>query len=113
MRAHQLAEKSGVAKDTLRYYEKIGVITAPRRNANGYRSYNDTHVKELKFIKFAQSVGFPLTKIKKAIPFLANPDPNCPILQATIREQVEQIDSKIQELQSARETLLRWIVKTD
>jgi MerR family copper efflux transcriptional regulator len=110
MKAHEIASKSGVAKDTLRYYEKIGVISAPLRAVNGYRYYSDQHIKELKFIKFAQSVGFPLGKIKLAIPHLANPDPHCPILQATIREQVERIEQKMAELDNAKQVLLKWLV---
>jgi hypothetical protein len=45
-----------------------------------------------------------------AIPHLANPDPFCPILQATIEDQVSHIDAKIAELKSAKQTLLKWLV---
>lgn len=110
MKAHEIVKQTGIAKDTLRYYEKIGVISTPQRTSNGYRYYSAQHVRELKFIKFAQSVGFPLTKIKLAIPHLANPDPFCPILQATIQEQVSHIDAKIAELETAKQTLLKWLV---
>lgn len=109
MQAHQIVKKTGIGKDTLRYYEKIGVISAPQRSANGYRHYNEQHVRELKFVKFAQSVGFPLTKIKLAIPHLANPDPFCPILQATIKQQLKHIDNKINELEQAKQTLVKWL----
>jgi DNA-binding transcriptional MerR regulator len=110
MKAHEVVKQTGIGKDALRYYEKIGVISAPQRTSNGYRHYNTQHLRELKFIKFAQSVGFPLTKIKLAIPHLANPDPFCPILQATIEDQVSHIDAKIAELKSAKQTLLKWLV---
>jgi DNA-binding transcriptional MerR regulator len=110
MKANEIVSKTGIAKDTLRYYEKLGVISAPQRAANGYRHYSEQHIKELKFIKFAQSVGFPLSKIKLAIPHLDNPNPSCPILLATIREQVNHIEQKMTELHAAKQTLLKWLV---
>lgn len=109
MKAHEIVKETGIGKDTLRYYEEIGVISTPKRSSNGYRHYTNQHIRELKFIKFAQSVGFSLTKIKMAIPHLANPDPFCPILQATIQQQVSDIDAKIAELESAKQTLLKWL----
>lgn len=112
MRIQELVTKTGLSKDTLRYYEKIEVISAPQRGANGYRFYNETHLKEIKFIKFAQSVGFPLSKIKLAIPFINKGDPNCPILQANIAEQLEHIDKKMAELAAAKESLSRWLIRS-
>ncbi|MFC4700195.1 MerR family transcriptional regulator [Glaciecola siphonariae] len=109
MRAHEIAESAGVSKDTLRYYEKVGVISSPPRQENGYRRYNADHLKQLKFIKFAQSAGFPLARIKEAIPFLNNPQPNCPKLKAAIDEQLAAIDAKIEELNSTKAVLLKWI----
>jgi MerR family copper efflux transcriptional regulator len=111
MRIQELVTKTGLSKDTLRYYEKIEVISAPLRAANGYRLYSENHLKEIKFIKFAQSVGFPLSKIKQAIPYLNKGDPNCPILQASIAEQLEHIDNKMAELAAAKESLLKWLVR--
>lgn len=109
MRANQLAQATDVSKDTLRYYENIGLISKPLRNSNGYRSYSEKHVRELKFIKYAKSVGFALNKIKLAIPHLNNPKPDCPLLYQAVTEQLAQIDSKIQELELAKLTLSKWI----
>ena len=109
MQARKLSELSGISKDTIRYYEKIGLITQPARTDNGYRQYADTHLRQLKFIKYAQSVGFSLSKIKLAIPHLENPKPDCPILQEAIKEQLAEIDKKIEELTNAKSTLNKWI----
>ena len=110
MRAKALASATGISKDTLRYYEKEGVISAPLRDDNGYRNYTETHVKQIKFVRYAQSVGFTLKKIKLAIPHLDDPKPDCPLLQAAIREQLEAIDQKIGELSQAKATLSKWIM---
>ena len=109
MKANELAKLAGITKDTLRYYEKMGVITQPKRGSNGYRLYSASHVRQLKFIKFGQSVGFTLNKIKLAIPHLDNPKPDCPELQRAITEQLTQIDEKIVELENAKETLKKWL----
>jgi DNA-binding transcriptional MerR regulator len=109
MRASELAKSSEVSKDTLRYYERTGLITSPKRTSNGYRIYGSEHLQQLKFIKFAQSAGFPLSKIKEAIPFLDNPQPNCPRLKAAITEQLDAINAKIEELNNAKSTLLKWM----
>jgi DNA-binding transcriptional MerR regulator len=112
MNAKKVAELSGVGKDTLRYYEKIGLITPPKRNNNGYRIYTQHHINELRFIRMAQSVGFPLSTIKEAIPKLANPDPSCPVLKQTLADQIDAIDNKIHELTKAKATLNSWLEKT-
>lgn len=109
MQAQKIADLGEVSKDTLRYYEKIGLISKPMRTNNGYRRYNEQHLRELKFIKYAKSVGFSLRKIKLAIPHLSNPKPDCPILQQAVTEQLQQIDDKIEELKQAKITLARWI----
>ena len=109
MNTKKITEITGVAKDTLRYYEKIGLITPPARSDNGYRIYDKIHLKELKFIKMAQSVGFTLATIKLAVPKLSSPDPSCPVLKKTIKDQIEAIEEKIQELNQAKATLTSWL----
>lgn len=109
MRASELAKMAKVSKDTLRYYESIKLISAPKRKANGYREYSPQHLIELKFIHYAKSVGFPLNKIKVAIPHLQSPNPQCPKLNHAIEEQIEHIDNKIEELNEAKRTLRKWI----
>ena len=108
MRSEQIAERAGVAKDTLRYYEKIGLITPPERSANGYRHYTQENYYQLKFIKLAQSVGFTLKEIKPAIPFVNNPQPGCEHLRAAINNKLVEIDQRIEELALAKETLIQW-----
>ena len=109
MRAEQLAEKSGVSKDTLRYYEKIGLLSKPARGANGYRQYSQDNFYQLKFIKLAQSVGFTLQEIKPAIPFVNNPQPGCPQLRKAINDKLQEIDERIAQLDNAKVTLQSWM----
>ena len=110
MNAKEITELTGISRDTLRYYEKEGLLGKVERSANGYRRYSPVNVKQLKFIRYAQSVGFPLSKIKLAIPHLENPKPDCPLLQQAVREQLAAIDEKMEELLKAKETLSKWIM---
>jgi DNA-binding transcriptional MerR regulator len=70
MNASEVARLASISKDTLRYYEKQGLISQPPRSANGYREYPAFVLEELRFIKLGQSVGFTLNEIKPAIPLV-------------------------------------------
>jgi DNA-binding transcriptional MerR regulator len=110
MKANELGKRTELGKDTLRYYEQIGVISTPQEGDNGYRDYPGSCLEELKFIKMAQLVGFTLNEIKPAIPFLANPKPGCLLLNKAIVDQIERIEEKIIELETSKSTLNRWLL---
>jgi DNA-binding transcriptional MerR regulator len=111
MRASEIAKLSEVSKDTLRYYERIGLITSPKRSINGHGHYSQEHLEELLFIKKAKAVGFSLNQIKVTIndAILTNDvssvTPDCYMLQKAIREQIVFIDEKIKELNQAKRAL--------
>ena len=109
MKTAEVIKHTRIEKDTLRYYEKIGLISKPARLANGYRVYTEKTIQEIKFIRLAQSVGFTLKQIKPAIPFVTNPKPNCPILGQALKDQIDLVDSKIEELLQAKSRLQRWL----
>lgn len=111
MTPNEVAKRAEISKETLRYYESIGLVTPPQRLANGYRSYKPAVLDELRFIKLAQTAGFTLNEIKPAIPHLQQPVPQCPQLIAAIRAQIGRVDDKIDELQAARALLNRWLDK--
>lgn len=109
MKISELMRRGEICRDTVRYYERIGLISKPLRLPNGYRDYPESTLNEIKFIRLAQSVGFTLNQIKPAIPYLANPQPNCPILGEALKKQIELVDTKIAELSDARKRLVRWL----
>ena len=67
MRIGELADAVAVPAKTIRYYEMIGLLPAPLRRANGYRSYDASAGDRLRFVKAAQAVGFTLTEIKEIL----------------------------------------------
>src|ERR1700704_2788320 len=66
MRTARLMTKAQISRDTLRYYERKGIITPPPRAANGYRDYPDSTVDVIRFIRLGQSVGLSLDVIRRA-----------------------------------------------
>jgi DNA-binding transcriptional MerR regulator len=115
MQIKSLEARSGLPRDTLRFYERSGLITPPRRLTNGYRDYDVHALAELKFIGAAREVGFTLAEIKTAIPHLKAPPKKCRALleglrgrrQAVIeqlalqRKQLRRLDQLIQRFSDA------------
>jgi DNA-binding transcriptional MerR regulator len=109
MRTAILMVRANVSRDTLRYYEREGVMTPPHRRTNGYRDYPESAIDEIRFIRLGQSVGLPLQVIRRAIPYLKSPVPGCPELRAVLEAQLESVLNQLQQLRAARERLRRWL----
>jgi DNA-binding transcriptional MerR regulator len=109
MRTSELISRAQISRDTLRYYEQQGVISQPRRLANGYRDYAESVLQEISFIRLAQSVGLPLSQIKLAVPHLREPKPGCPILREALLAQLRLVENKMQQLSKARTRLQKWL----
>jgi len=103
----QVAKTSGVAAKTIRYYEQIGVLPAPRRAASGYRLYDQTGVERLRFIRRARSLGLPLQQLKTLMDTLngGGHHPLRPRLRALVREQLYAVTNQFAELERLRQQL--------
>ena len=95
MLIHQLEQQSGLSRDTIRYYERLMLITPPLREENGYRQYNDHTLVELAFIGKAQEVGFSLAQIKPAIAQLRAPPEQCQALRTALQSKQQEIEERI------------------
>jgi MerR family transcriptional regulator, copper efflux regulator len=105
----QLAEATGVAAKTIRYYEEIGVLSAPRRTKAGYRQYERAAVPRLDFIRRARSLGLPLRDLKTLAATLdGGPRPALrPQLRALVREQLAAVRRQRTELDFLQRQLER------
>ena len=65
MKIGELAKKAGVTTRTMRYYEEVGLLPPPHRNANGYRTYTENHLNGMKMIRRAKRLGFSLKELKE------------------------------------------------
>ncbi|MCC2636799.1 MAG: heavy metal-responsive transcriptional regulator [Moraxellaceae bacterium] len=105
MNIGKLAEATGVTPDTLRYYEKEGLIDAPQRGANGYRRYDATHLTRLRFVRNAQALGFSLAEIREVLPRLAAGAFGREEIEARLHTKLAEIDAHIRQLENLKQEL--------
>ncbi|MFZ6649402.1 MerR family transcriptional regulator [Undibacterium sp. TJN25] len=106
MQIGEIAVATGLSRDTLRFYEKRGLLRA-RRSANGYRDYPPEAVEWLRYIRLAQTLGFSLAEIEADLPLLAEPDSSGPQLRAALTRKLADIDQRIDGLHMLRAELSR------
>ena len=106
-RIGQVAERTGVSVETLRYYEKRRLLHAPARTQGGFRVYSDAVVQQVRFIKQAQSLGLTLDDIQQlaAGQLRRNHGPSCRKVRDLLTRRIEDIDARIKELREFRRTL--------
>lgn len=106
MKIGEIATATGLSRDTLRFYEKRGLLRA-RRSANGYREYPPEAVDWLRYIRLAQTLGFSLAEIEADLPLLADPASSAPQLRAALERKLDDIDQRIGGLHALRAELAR------
>ena len=99
----RLAKQAGVNIDTIRYYERNGLIPTPARRASGYREYEAADVRRLRFIMRAKDLGFTLAEIIELLSLSAGRDVGG--VKRRAEQRLEQVDHKIKELQRVRRGL--------
>jgi len=103
MRIGELARRAGVSRDTLRYYEKAGLVRAAARTEGRYREYRDDAVARLAFIRKMQSLGFTLRGIRDLLILLdAKRAPTCGAVGPQIKGKMHELDRQIEALTRIR-----------
>ena len=110
MQIGELAQATGLSRDTLRFYEKRGLLRA-RRAGNGYRDYPPEAVEWLRYLRLAQSLGFSLGEIEADLPLLAAPDASAEALREALRRKLADIDARIAGLGMLRDELQRRLAE--
>lgn len=108
LRSGTVAELAGVNQQTLRYYERRGLLDEPDRSLGGHRLYDQRSVATVRIIKAAQRLGFTLTEVAELLDTGRRGHPT-PDLQHRARKKVEEIDHRIADLQAIRAGLERII----
>lgn len=104
-----LSKESGVAIETIRYYERIGILTPFGRKTSGYRVYDNKSYKTLRFLKHAQELGFSLAEIKDLLNLRANNASHCEDVQAKAEKHLQDVEEKIEKLESIQSILSKLI----
>jgi DNA-binding transcriptional MerR regulator len=105
LRVSELADKVGVSADTVRYYERIGLVSQPARSPSGYRQYDDDVAWRLKFIKGAQSLGLKLSEIRELLEIQDKGACPCGHTKALIDNRMAEIDQELDRLSALRKEL--------
>ena len=106
MNIGQLAEQTGVSADTLRYYEREGLIQPPARAANGYRSYREVDAQQVRFVRSAQALGFTLAEIRGMLPQLNAGRMDRGAIEAHLQAKIAEIDGHIRQMQARKRELV-------
>lgn len=99
----QLARAAGVGIDTVRYYERSGLLEPAQRLASGYRRYGETELRRLHFIRRAQRLGFSLAEIKDLLAISGRRDVRA--VRKAAQARLRDVESRIAELQRVRDAL--------
>jgi len=119
-RIGELAALTGTSPDTLRFYEREGLLTPPRRSEGGFRLYQRHAIDQLAFVRRAQGVGLTIREIRE----LVSGDPSgrgrCRHVRELLSSKLDETTDQIRELQSSRKALLgairecdTWLTSTD
>lgn len=103
----QLAKGAGVKKETVRYYERRGLIAEPPRSQGGYRLYPPGEVARIRFIKRAQTLGFSLREIAELLSLRVDPHSTCQQVKAKAQAKIADIEQRITALREMRRALAR------
>jgi DNA-binding transcriptional MerR regulator len=106
MLIRELAHRTGVSPETIRYYESTGLLPAPQRARNQYRLYTESDVDLLRFIVGARSLGYPLTEIAALLAGRVNESLPCQQVLVSLEARLHEVERRIAELQAVRATLL-------
>jgi Hg(II)-responsive transcriptional regulator len=113
MRSSQVADQAGVNVQTLRYYERRGLLPEPERSDSGYRSYDTQAVRTVRFIKGAQQLGFSLEEIDSLLTLAAGGPRNCDAARALANDKISNLESKIARLSVMRDSLRQLVATCD
>jgi Cd(II)/Pb(II)-responsive transcriptional regulator len=100
MRIGELAQKAGVEVQTVRYYEREGLLEAPARTGSGYRAYGPQHLERLNFVRHCRSLDMPLAEIKRLIDLSRNKAVSCDEVDGLVRAHLQRVRMKREALEA-------------
>lgn len=113
LRIGQVAELAGLGVETVRFYERQGLIEEPPRTASGYRQYPQESVARLRFIQRAKVLGFSLSEIQELISLRLDSPVGSAEVRSRARAKIEEIDEKIRDLKRMNGALTELVDACD
>lgn len=105
LRTGEVAARAGVNVQTLRYYERRGLLKEPSRRASGYREYPTDSVRLIRFIKRAQELGFTLTEIEELLRMRSDQTASCSEVRTAAQTKIDDIETKAKSLRAMKRAL--------
>ena len=102
----QVARRAGVGIETIRFYERAGLIADPPRRASGYRAYPPEVVARIDFIRRAKELGFTLKEVGELLELKVHPRRSCATVKKNAEAKIADIDQKVSLLRKMRRSLL-------
>jgi MerR family mercuric resistance operon transcriptional regulator len=102
----QVAHRAGVGVETVRFYEREGLVEPPARGASGYRQYGEGAVAQLRFIRRAKELGFTLKEVADLLALRQGPDTTCADVKQKALAKIADVEAKIRDLERIRQALL-------
>ncbi len=107
----QLAKQAQVGIETIRYYERRGLLPDPPRRASGYRQYTPDAVSRLKFILHGKQLGFSLTEIAELLALRVDPETSCSQVRSRAEAKISDVHGKIKALLRIEQALTKLVVE--
>ena len=105
MRIGELGRLTDVDIETIRHYEKIGLLSAPPREPNGYRNYEASHVERLGFIRHCRALDMPLADVKRLLDFITHPEVDCGDINRLIDAHLHNVRERLHSMQNLEKQL--------
>lgn len=105
MKIGELAQKSHCNPETIRYYEKVGLLPEPDRTDGNYRQYRSVHLERLRFIRNCRSLDMTHEEIRALLAFMDGPAQDCEPVNCLLDEHIEHVSLRIRELEHLQEQL--------
>jgi len=103
----RVARSAGLAIDTVRYYEREGLLQKPGRTPSGYRQYSPDAVKRLQFIRQAKELGFTLSEIRELLTLKVAPGKSCADVRAHAEAKIADVEQRIAQLNRMKRALVK------
>ncbi len=103
----QVAKQAGVGSETIRYYEREGLLEQAKRKASGYRQFDEQAVDRLRFIRRAKELGFTLKEIKELLSMQVDPVATCVDVKSRAETKIIDIENRIRSLQKIKKALVK------
>jgi len=113
MRIGELGRAAGVDSETIRYYERVGLLPKPTRQVNGYRAYGANHVERLAFIRHCRALDIPLVEVRQLLELLDHPSADCRTVNRLIDAQLSRVQARLGSLQALERQLQRLRAQCD